>query len=82
MNKVTYFTEEGLKKLQDELNYLKTKELENREAEGLDTASSIKFGMCSSVLGCIATQPIDVVKTRMMTQAASNLTPYTNPLNW
>ena len=24
MNKVTYFTEEGLKKLQDELNYLKT----------------------------------------------------------
>ena len=39
MNKVTYFTEEGLKKLQDELNYLKTKgraEIANQIAEARD----------------------------------------------
>ena len=62
-------------------NYLKTQELKKTQNESLDTASSLKFGMGSSILGCIATQPIDVVKTRMMTQAASNLTPYTSPFN-
>lgn len=39
MNKVTYFTEEGLKKLQDELNYLKTKgraEIAKQIAEARD----------------------------------------------
>ena len=39
MNKVRYFTEEGLKKLQDELNYLKTKgraEIAKQIAEARD----------------------------------------------
>ena len=39
MNKVTYFTEEGLKKLQAELNYLKTKgraEIAKQIAEARD----------------------------------------------
>ena len=39
MNKVTYFTEKGLKKLQDELNYLKTKgraEIAKQIAEARD----------------------------------------------
>lgn len=62
-------------------NHWKTQELKRRQSEGLDTASSLKFGMGSAVLGCIVTQPIDVVKTRMMTQAASNLIPYTSPFN-
>ena len=35
----------------------------------------------ASLLGCLFTQPLDVVKTRMMTQAASNLTPYSGYLS-
>ena len=35
----------------------------------------------AAFLGYLATQPLDVIKTRMMTQAASNLPPYSSALN-
>ena len=39
------------------------------------------FFQGAAFLGCLATQPLDVIKTRMMTQAASNLPPYSSALN-
>mmetsp|Transcript_23888 Transcript_23888/g.55559 ORF Transcript_23888/g.55559 Transcript_23888/m.55559 type:complete len:344 (+) Transcript_23888:170-1201(+) len=44
-----------------------------KEASGL---SSFALGGFAACVACILTQPIDVVKTRLMTQALSNLTPY------
>ena len=65
-------------------NHWKTQELKRQEEEGLnpslDTATSMRFGIGAALIGTLVTQPIDVVKTRMMTQAASNLPPYPNAL--
>lgn len=66
-------------------NHWKTKELQRQEEEGnlhpsLDTATSMRFGVGAALIGTLFTQPIDVVKTRMMTQAASDLVPYPNAL--
>jgi len=36
----------------------------------LTTAQSLRFGVGAALIACVATQPIDVVKTRIMTQAA------------
>ena len=43
----------------------------------------INFGfMRRALLGCVATQPFDVIKTRMMTQAAaSSAAPYASALD-
>jgi len=62
-------------------NHWKTHELKKLEGTSLDTKTALRFGMGAALIGCLATQPIDVVKTRMMTQAASNLPPYSSPLN-
>ena len=62
-------------------NHWKTQELKKTGSTSLDTKTSLKFGMGASLIGCLATQPLDVVKTRMMTQAATNLPPYTSALN-
>ena len=42
----------------------------------LDAADSVRIGVCSALAAAVATQPFDVVKTRMMTQAASTAVPY------
>jgi solute carrier family 25 S-adenosylmethionine transporter 26 len=62
-------------------NHWKTAELKRTGKTSLDTKTSLKFGMGASLLGCLASHPFDVLKTRMMTQAASNMPPYTSPLN-
>mmetsp|Transcript_36191 Transcript_36191/g.39245 ORF Transcript_36191/g.39245 Transcript_36191/m.39245 type:complete len:473 (+) Transcript_36191:46-1464(+) len=76
-------------------NHWKTQELKKRStARGgednkngsstskvLDTKTALRFGMGAAFIGCLATQPLDVIKTRMMTQAASNLPPYSGALN-
>jgi len=67
-------------------NHWKTKELKKRTREEngtkvLDTKTALRFGMGAALIGCLATQPLDVIKTRMMTQAASNLPPYSSALN-
>merc|ERR1711957_241748 len=56
-------------------------ELKKLESTSLDTRTALRFGMGAALIGCLATQPLDVVKTRMMTQAASNLPPYSSPFN-
>ena len=62
-------------------NHWKTAELKKTGKTSLDTKTSLRFGMGASLIGCLASQPLDVIKTRMMTQAASSLPPYTSPLN-
>ena len=48
---------------------------------GLSPLENLTIGISSAFLGGIVTNPIDVVKTRMMTQAASNAIPYTNAID-
>jgi len=47
----------------------------------LTALENLIIGTGSAFMGGIVTQPIDVVKTRMMTQAASTATPYTSALD-
>lgn len=47
---------------------------EGEEAKGV---WPLLLGGLAACTACIATQPIDVIKTRLMTQALSNLAPYT-----
>ena len=47
----------------------------------LTTLQNVAIGMSAAlVAGCI-TQPVDVIKTRLMTQAASNQAPYTSAVD-
>jgi solute carrier family 25 (mitochondrial S-adenosylmethionine transporter), member 26 len=55
------------------------RQLKRKRGESqLDFASSVQLGVASAVAAACLTQPIDVVKTRMMTQAASSAAPYTS----
>lgn len=47
----------------------------------LTTIDNLLIGITSALIGGIVTQPIDVIKTRMMTQSASIAIPYTSALN-
>ena len=47
----------------------------------LSSADNLLIGVASALLAGVVTQPIDVIKTRMMTQAASNAVPYTSALD-
>jgi solute carrier family 25 S-adenosylmethionine transporter 26 len=46
--------------------------------ETRSTAESLGRGVTAALVAGFCTQPVDVVKTRMMTQAASSLPPYTS----
>mmetsp|Transcript_46802 Transcript_46802/g.151992 ORF Transcript_46802/g.151992 Transcript_46802/m.151992 type:complete len:240 (-) Transcript_46802:400-1119(-) len=45
-------------------------------AVALSATDSLLLGVTSAVFAAVLTQPVDVVKTRMMTQAASTAVPY------
>ena len=47
----------------------------------LNLLDNMVIGMSSAFVGGLLTQPMDVVKTRMMTQAASRAVPYTSALD-
>ena len=53
----------------------------NHQQVALTPMENIGIGITSALIAGLITQPIDVVKTRMMTQAASNAIPYTSALN-
>ena len=42
---------------------------------------NLAVGITSALIAGVVTQPIDVIKTRMMTQAASAATPYTSAVD-
>jgi len=50
-----------------------------KHADGtpLTTSENLLAGVSSSLIGGLCTQPIDVIKTRLMTQAATSAVPYT-----
>jgi len=47
----------------------------------LNLAENMIIGMSSALVAGLVTQPVDVIKTRMMTQAASTAVPYTSALD-
>lgn len=49
--------------------------------ETLDFFENMAIGICSSMIGATLTHPADVIKTRMMTQAASKAIPYTSTVD-
>ena len=51
------------------------------EEARLTPAENVGIGIASALIAGLVTQPIDVVKTRMMTQAASTAVPYTSALD-
>lgn len=51
------------------------------ESKELSVRENLVVGISSALLGAIVTHPADVVKTRMMTQAASAAVPYTSNID-
>lgn len=75
---VTTFTSRDLLKNR----ILKYKQEKNKEqVAALTSVENIGIGITSALMAGVLTQPIDVVKTRMMTQAASKALPYSSALD-
>jgi len=53
----------------------------HKNGEPLTVLESMRFGILSALVGGVVTQPFDVVKTRLMTQAASTAAPYAGVLD-
>ena len=53
----------------------------NKQQTELSIAENVMIGMSSALLAGIVTHPVDFIKTRMMTQAASDAVPYKNALD-
>mmetsp|Transcript_10355 Transcript_10355/g.23044 ORF Transcript_10355/g.23044 Transcript_10355/m.23044 type:complete len:324 (-) Transcript_10355:63-1034(-) len=57
------------------------KQQKDKEVLALTPMENIGIGITSALIAGLMTQPIDVIKTRMMTQAASKAMPYTSALD-
>ena len=55
--------------------------MQKKEKGQLNTLENMGVGMMSALIAGVLTNPIDVVKTRMMTQASSNLAPYNSAID-
>ncbi|CAM9942250.1 unnamed protein product, partial [Heterosigma akashiwo] len=62
-------------------DFLKRHRLKGETDTELSFVENIAIGMSSALVGGILTNPVDVVKTRMMTQAASTAIPYSSALD-
>ena len=61
---------------------LQYKQQQNKdELAKLTSLDNVAIGIFSALVGGVVTQPIDVIKTRMMTQSASTAIPYTSALD-
>jgi solute carrier family 25 S-adenosylmethionine transporter 26 len=54
---------------------------QGEEEKDLSMVENVLIGMSSAMVGGIVTHPVDFIKTRMMTQAASNAAPYSSALD-
>ena len=55
--------------------------LKHTDGTPLTTVENVLAGVAASLIGGLCTQPIDVIKTRLMTQAASSAVPYKGVLD-
>ena len=55
--------------------------MDNDKQLALTVAENLVIGIISSLVGATLTHPADVVKTRMMTQAASKALPYSSTMD-
>ena len=55
---------------------LQQRRLQHTGERSLSTSESLSIGVLSALAAALITQPFDVVKTRMMTQAATSAAPY------
>lgn len=53
----------------------------NKDLSSLTVVENLVIGISSSLIGATLTHPADVIKTRMMTQAASKALPYTSTMD-
>ena len=60
---------------------MKQRLLKNRESKEFSVRENLVIGISSALCGAVVTHPADVVKTRMMTQAASTAIPYTSNMD-
>jgi len=62
-------------------DWMKQRLVKDRESKELSVGENLVVGISSALLGAFITHPADVVKTRMMTQAASAALPYTSSMD-
>jgi solute carrier family 25 (mitochondrial S-adenosylmethionine transporter), member 26 len=64
------------------MDFVKRRVLEKRpERKELTLLENLSIGTGAALVGVLVTNPADVVKTRMMTQAASTAVPYSSAVN-
>ena len=64
------------------MDILKSKLLRRKpEKTSLSTAETVAVGVAAAFVAGVVTNPMDVVKTRLMTQAASQQVPYSSALD-
>ena len=63
------------------MDVLKRKRLKQTGKKVLSVWENMVIGVSSAMVAGLVTQPVDVVKTRMMTQAASSAVPYKSALD-
>lgn len=76
---VTTFTSRDV--LRRRILKYKQRKKNGEQSASLGPAEDIGIGIASALIAGLVTQPIDVVKTRMMTQAASRAVPYSSALD-
>ena len=86
MIQLTFTTQDFIK--QQILSTRRRRKLSQRTSNGvlvsteqLSIIENMAIGIASALVAGIITNPIDVVKTRMMTQASSSAIPYTSALD-
>lgn len=81
---ITFTTMDALKqqRLSKRLKTTKvTTQEQQRTEQELSIVENVSIGMLSAFVAATVTNPVDVVKTRMMTQAASNSVPYSSAMD-
>ena len=63
------------------MDAIKKRRLVNRDEKELSMGENVLIGMSSAMLAGFVTHPVDFIKTRMMTQAASTAVPYKSALD-
>jgi solute carrier family 25 S-adenosylmethionine transporter 26 len=63
------------------MDAIKTRRLKKTQKNDLSVVENLVIGMSSALVAVLITNPVDVIKTRLMTQAASVEVPYTSAID-